>query len=657
MESAVPRSTDADLRAVPLVVMTAVLWAYIVSIYVYRIWYVAAMVAVLLVASLAVARTIRTAGLVRALAPVLAYYAVLLAGASWALYPRDTLRWVAIDSIEIAVFALAFLAGRNATPGAITAALLTLTIPGVAITAIMYARDPAATRIGQYAISLLAVVTPFAYWRIVHARPRWPAILALAAGFAVLLFGRSRTQLATACLLTAIAALVFRRNVRASLREAVAGAVVAAATAAALLLVPATRTPVVTMFVRVTGIPVSWGDLHVAAEKKNDERAALTALSLDILPHQMPLGIGYMNFGRYFRGVEGYDSSLHNVYMTWLLEGGLPCVAAVLLLAWLHIRGLRAYIGGALDPAQRAYGQACAIGSVGILTIGAFHQVHQSPVLWMLLGLGAACGAEALPRRRPVGSAEGEGSARFAALMEGWRQSNPPFAPALCEPLMTAGLRHLAWCERGGVIADIGCGNGFMLPVFRAGGYRSFGVDADAEAVAGAGGPVVAAEGEQLPFRSGVVDGLFVFSAFQYMDRVRALVECHRVLRPDGRLVVVENLQGNPVARLSRLVRRMRGIRYPHRMEPRQHLRWEDRSVYEAWFSDVTYEVHHVVTPLFLWSGALAAGAPRSPANRAVLATLRVLQQLERRLLAAGLFRRWGWHLVLSGRKGSPWPP
>lgn len=637
-----PTSIDADLQAVPLWVTTAVLWVYVVSVYVYRSWYLAAAVAVVVVAILAAAGTLRTRGFARAIVPVLAYFGIWLASACWAMYPDDTLRWVAIDSIEIAVFALGFIVGRNSTSAAITTALMTLVVPSVAIAAIMQAVDPNAPRSAQYAGALLAFLPPFAYLRALTARPRWPAVLSLVLAVVVLLVGRSRTPLATAILLLAIAVVVFRKTARLTIRDAAIFSAVLVLATGTLLLVPATRKPVVMMFVRLTHIGVVWGDLEVPAEPaENWQRVDLDAVSRALLPEAIPFGIGYGNFIRRFHNVTGYDLPIHNIYMSWLIEGGLLSLAAVSFLAWRHVRALSACIGGASTAEERVHGQLIAIASVGILTFGVYHQVHQAPAFWMLLGLGAACGVK------------DDGDAPYrSALFGRWQRSDPPFAPALCAPLMSTALRSLSACDRGALIVDLGCGNGFMLPVLEDCGYRALGIDADPSLLRTAAPHAVTADGSQLPLRSDVVDGLFVFSALQYMDRDRALEECRRVLRPGGRIVVVENLAGNPFARLSRAVRRMRGVRYSRSMEPRHHLRWRDRAIYELYFFDVTYEAHHIVAPLFLLSRALAVPAPpESLRSRIILAVLRVIQRLERRVLSTGWFRGAAWHVVITGRK------
>lgn len=619
---------DADLRAVPLVATTAMLWAYTASTYAYKTWYIAGAGAVAVTLLVVLSGAARTAGLGRAIVPVLVYFGALLVSATWAAYPLVTLRWLAIDSIDIVVFALAFITGRNSTPRAITLAMTTFAIPAVLVTAVTYAVQPNATRIAQYAVALVAVLPPFLYWRIVQRRGPWIAAFALATNFAVLILGRSRTPLAVAIGLTLLTAFVLRDDLRRATRDAILCATVAIAIVVVLLLVPPTRIAVMKMFVRIT------------AEKPNFERIALREISMAMLPERMPLGIGYRNFSLYYCALMGYEAPLHNMYVIWLLEGGLPGVAAALFLGGRHVQSLRRGLRHARDREERGYVQACAIATVGLLVVGFFHQEHQAPVFWLILGLTAAAA-----RRDETATDDAP------ALLASWRRSHPPFAPALCEPLMSTALAHLSQSPPGALVLDVGCGNGFMLDVFRREDHRAIGIDADALTLVRNVRGVVAADGQSLPLRSESIDAIFVFSAFQYMDRERALAECRRVLRPGGRFAVIENLADNPFTAFSRVVRRLRGIRYSRFMEPHAHLRWRERAIYERHFRDVTYEAHHVAAPLFLLSNALAPDAAATRRNRVIVAALRVLQRIERRLLAGGFFRGAAWHLVVCGRK------
>jgi hypothetical protein len=153
----------------------------------------------------------------------------------------------------------------------------------------------------------------------------------------------------------------------------------------------------VALAARIARTGVTVGGVHVPAQKRDGVRPTLARLSRELLPTAMPLGIGYMNILESSRQATGRSSSLHNMYMTFLLEGGLPCVAIVLLLAWRHARALQTRVRFPLDDQERDYAKALALASVGVLLIGLVHQVQQSPAPFMLLALGAARGAEEHP--------------------------------------------------------------------------------------------------------------------------------------------------------------------------------------------------------------------------------------------------------------------
>jgi ubiquinone/menaquinone biosynthesis C-methylase UbiE len=66
--------------------------------------------------------------------------------------------------------------------------------------------------------------------------------------------------------------------------------------------------------------------------------------------------------------------------------------------------------------------------------------------------------------------------------------------------------------------------------------------------------PLVCASGSQLPFRTGVFDAAFLVHVLgEIPDRIGALRECARVLRPEGTLAVTEGLPDPDFVRPSRL--------------------------------------------------------------------------------------------------------
>jgi SAM-dependent methyltransferase len=94
-------------------------------------------------------------------------------------------------------------------------------------------------------------------------------------------------------------------------------------------------------------------------------------------------------------------------------------------------------------------------------------------------------------------------------------------------------------------VLDIGCGSGLALSMARARGAIVSGLDAAPELVEIArtrspGSDIRVGDLEELPFGDSTFDLVTGFNSFQYAaDRVHALDEARRVMRPDGRLVAL----------------------------------------------------------------------------------------------------------------------
>jgi SAM-dependent methyltransferase len=106
-------------------------------------------------------------------------------------------------------------------------------------------------------------------------------------------------------------------------------------------------------------------------------------------------------------------------------------------------------------------------------------------------------------------------------------------------------------------ILDLGCGDGSHLPVLTEGG-TAFGVDTSLEYLRGASafGPVAAADGERLPFRSGCFDLVYISHVLHHAEDPReVLLEVHRVLKPGGTILLIETCEDSPLMRLARTLR------------------------------------------------------------------------------------------------------
>ena len=121
----------------------------------------------------------------------------------------------------------------------------------------------------------------------------------------------------------------------------------------------------------------------------------------------------------------------------------------------------------------------------------------------------------------------------------------------LCAVVERGGLgewrRWLASGARGRTL-DVGCGTGRGLPLYGP-GVRAIGLDPAWDALGRArrrapGVPLVQGSAEALPFRAGTFDTVVSSLVFcSVAEPARGLAEVKRVLRPDGRLRMIEHVR------------------------------------------------------------------------------------------------------------------
>jgi len=238
------------------------------------------------------------------------------------------------------------------------------------------------------------------------------------------------------------------------------------------------------------------------------------------------------------------------------------------------------------------------------------------------------------------------------AMMEAWRATRDGFAPLFLEPVMATAFAHLA-VGPDAIVLDLGSGNGQVAHAARACGGRTICLEVDHEVLRQSnhrypGGHHVMADAARLPLADGSVDAVFCFSVLQYANRDLALHEIRRVLRPSGRVVLVENLAGNLVAKLYRAWRWLVRIRYPKRLTPVNHVAWAQRSRYLTAFPAAHCDAFFVTSAALLMHPAVyradAAEPRRSWVRAALAATHRLDSALLRRI---PWLRHAAWILVV----------
>ncbi len=164
-----------------------------------------------------------------------------------------------------------------------------------------------------------------------------------------------------------------------------------------------------------------------------------------------------------------------------------------------------------------------------------------------------------MARRRDAGSALPAGEEKTARVRAMFDTIAPRYD--LMNRLMTFGLdrgwRHgtvgALGLPPGARVLDLACGTGDLSRLGLRRGYQVVGADLSAGMLAANGTPcpLVEADGSRLPFATGAFDGLLCGYALRnFTDLAATLGECARVLRPGGRLAVLE--VDAPTARLWR---------------------------------------------------------------------------------------------------------
>lgn len=363
----------------------------------YKSWYITTAGVCVVTVLLLLIGALKMRGLFRSTGLIVIYFLYLLLTVMWAEYPDITIWYVTTESIYIIIFALFYLLSMNFEPDRIINFFVNLMPPTILIYLIIYIIDPEAGRLGGYALVFLPFVLLFCTLRLIQSFSIRNVVF-ITAGLLMLVMGKSRTPL----LITGLGLLLIFVTITKQWRTrrklvAVFMSIVLVLIIAFLSFQPI-RLSVATTITRIIYQDVVVGDQVIEAEKPDPLRWSIYDNARSLYKTNWLLGMGYMNFMPWYgdmynfsfmtaKGKEIRGMNLHNVYQTWSLEGGLPCLGIVTLLLWKYFNILRRRIRQSKNDLERSYCKLFVIGMVCLLVEGLFHQIHQAPVFFIFLGI------------------------------------------------------------------------------------------------------------------------------------------------------------------------------------------------------------------------------------------------------------------------------
>lgn len=395
MTIATHHSTMPPVRAMPpmtverlqMAACQLIVVSYFLAMWAYKTWYVGTAIAVVVTAFAAVIGAVRVRGMLRDLWPLFLYFAYLIVTATQAEYAADARYWAVADSIGFAVACVFWVAARNNDPASIRAGFIYVSIIAAPVAILGYRSFPEASRLGGYALPFYPIAIPFLWAEIIGGKRRKMALLALTIVLAILFVSRSRTPLAAGLIVLGFCFLFIGRSVAQRLKLGLVLAMIVTSLVVALMSFSVTRIAVLTFVARVTHEDILTEEVYIPGEPHDPTRERLDSLVAAGIMDVQPFGFGYNTTGFLFERSFGYFTPLHNIYQIWIFEGGVFCALIVLFVLLRHVAALRRARSRAPDHEHEILARCLMFSTLGMLLFGIFHQMHQGPLFYAVLGM------------------------------------------------------------------------------------------------------------------------------------------------------------------------------------------------------------------------------------------------------------------------------
>jgi len=377
----------------------AILWTYmsVTMINLYKSWYITTACVCVVTLFLIGTGVLKTHGLFRSTGFVVIYFLYLLTTSTWAEYPDITISNVAIETIFIVIFALFYLLAMNFSTYRVINFFVYLAPITIIVFIASYLVDPEASRIGGYALFFLPFVLFFCVFRLIESFSIWNIVLVTAC-LLMLVLGMSRAPLLISGLGLLLVFVTITKRGRTGRKYIARFVLIGVLATLIIVAVPILRFYAAKTIVRITYKDMVVGDQVIEAEPPDAIRWLVYSDAFSLYATNWLLGIGYMNFMPWFGDTYGFrlentrdkdvvGMNLHNVFQTWALEGGLPCLFIVTFLISKYFCILRTRIRHSKNDLEKSYCKLLIIVMICVLVEGLFNQIHQKPVFFIFLGI------------------------------------------------------------------------------------------------------------------------------------------------------------------------------------------------------------------------------------------------------------------------------